>query len=183
MGWYHIDIIVVYCMVLFVMYCSYCKVLLFVTSFCFISFVLFRFVSFVLFCLFLCCLLICMVCCIVFGRTQADQEVFQKLLNDRKPLLACHLRQIGFDLHFCLTGWFLRLYIGVLPTEITLRIWDWCVMQLDAVLISVGIISKQCIHLHLWKMHVCHPFLQYLLADEGMVCLAFKCTNMIVPPV
>eukprot|EP01132_Coremiostelium_polycephalum_P006139 gene6139-7648_t len=56
--------------------------------------------------------------------SQVDMIVFDKLVQQHIPNVHQHLQNYCVSLPLLSTKWFMCLFIGVLPTEITLRIWD-----------------------------------------------------------
>ena len=55
---------------------------------------------------------------------RADQEVLNRLVRDRLPLIHAHFERMGLALPLITTQWFIALYIDSVPVETVLRIWD-----------------------------------------------------------
>eukprot|EP01133_Synstelium_polycarpum_P005734 gene5734-6633_t len=55
---------------------------------------------------------------------QVDMIVFDHLVKSHLPNLYGHLQNYSVSLTLLSTKWFMCLYIGILPNEIVLRIWD-----------------------------------------------------------
>ena len=53
-----------------------------------------------------------------------DMALFPRLLAARSPELAEHLEAAGLDMVLLLPRWALSCFVGVLPTALTLRVWD-----------------------------------------------------------
>ena len=49
---------------------------------------------------------------------QADLLVLKQLVEKSLPKLSEHLQTIGLELEFVAIAWFLRLFVGLLPTEV-----------------------------------------------------------------
>jgi len=53
-----------------------------------------------------------------------DQRVLMYIVNERLPRLADHLDRLRVSLPLLATPWFMSMFVGELPTETVLRIWD-----------------------------------------------------------
>eukprot|EP00898_Chlorokybus_atmophyticus_P001812 jgi/Chlat1/2631/Chrsp178S02475 len=71
--------------------------------------------------------------------TRIEQRVLAELLQEKMPRLAQHLEQVGCDIAFVSTEWFLCLYSKNLPTETTMRVWDVLFSEGSKVLFRVAL--------------------------------------------
>jgi len=68
-----------------------------------------------------------------------DQRVFCQFVEKNLPKISQHLDQLGFHLPSITLNWFLCLYVGLTPTETTLRIWDAFLCRGSKYLFRVGL--------------------------------------------
>lgn len=76
--------------------------------------------------------------------TIVDQRLFVFLIKKNFPKLYSHLEKINFTYEAITTKWFVSLFVGVLPAEMSFRVMD-CVMMkgADAIIeISLGIFKQ-----------------------------------------
>ena len=78
---------------------------------------------------------------------QVDNLVLEDLLSEKLPELKVHMNRYSFDSLIVATKWFMCLFIGTLPTDTLLRIWDMFFLQGPRVLfraaIALLILSKE----------------------------------------
>eukprot|EP01094_Clydonella_sp_ATCC50884_P018295 TRINITY_DN3369_c0_g1_i11.p1 TRINITY_DN3369_c0_g1~~TRINITY_DN3369_c0_g1_i11.p1 ORF type:complete len:534 (-),score=116.01 TRINITY_DN3369_c0_g1_i11:1202-2803(-) len=70
---------------------------------------------------------------------RADQEVLRALVEMRFPALYSHLSELGFMLHFITIQWFMCLFIGILPSEVTVRVFDCLFVEGPEILFGVAL--------------------------------------------
>ena len=58
-----------------------------------------------------------------------DQRVLQKLMEKRHRDLCDHLDALGVPFPVVTTRWFMCLFVGALPTETVLRLWDCILLE------------------------------------------------------
>eukprot|EP00658_Telonema_sp_P-2_P057954 TRINITY_DN4636_c0_g1_i2.p1 TRINITY_DN4636_c0_g1~~TRINITY_DN4636_c0_g1_i2.p1 ORF type:complete len:648 (-),score=143.21 TRINITY_DN4636_c0_g1_i2:282-2225(-) len=72
-------------------------------------------------------------------QCQLNQLLLQDLMTELQPVLAEHLLQIGIKTTTFAMRWFLCLYIGILPSDTTLRVWDLIMCHGRPVLFRVAL--------------------------------------------
>ncbi|KAM7539233.1 hypothetical protein Aperf_G00000047636 [Anoplocephala perfoliata] len=70
---------------------------------------------------------------------QADQSVLCQLISVFMPHLDAIIQQHDIDLPLITLGWFLTLFSGVLPMQITLRVWDLLFYEGSTVLFRIAL--------------------------------------------
>eukprot|EP00039_Didymoeca_costata_P001901 m.56120 g.56120 ORF g.56120 m.56120 type:complete len:587 (-) comp11019_c0_seq1:45-1805(-) len=68
----------------------------------------------------------------------ADQRVLQDVLARWCPSVHVEFEMHSFDPAIASLHWFLSLFVGCLPTEVTLRLWDLLLFRGDAALFSLA---------------------------------------------
>lgn len=61
------------------------------------------------------------------AAAKLDQRVFSRILRERTPAVGLHLSALGQDeiiLAIMSSQWLLTLFVNVLPTDVTMKIWD-----------------------------------------------------------
>ncbi|PRP86455.1 hypothetical protein PROFUN_05374 [Planoprotostelium fungivorum] len=86
-------------------------------------------------------------CAGIWSRTmmniQVDALVLAELTKEKLPELNKHFEKIHMSLLLLVTKWFMCVFVGILPTESTLRVWDFFLAQGSAFLfrMSLAILS------------------------------------------
>jgi hypothetical protein len=70
---------------------------------------------------------------------QVDLRIFRDLLQEHCPGLVAHFEKSSLSLSLAATKWFLCLYVGIVPTDATLRIWDNFFLHGTLMLFRVGV--------------------------------------------
>ncbi|MDP2439487.1 MAG: TBC domain-containing protein, partial [archaeon] len=80
---------------------------------------------------------------------RVDQLVLASLVASALPMLHRHFQGLGFDLGIVSTQWFLGLFIGYLPTETVLRLFDALFFRGSSVLfvVALGVLHLNCAEL------------------------------------
>ena len=68
-----------------------------------------------------------------------DQNTFEELLAKTLPRLTAHLKSVDVQIGMITQGWFICLFIGYLPLEISLQILDWFFFLQGRMLYAVGL--------------------------------------------
>eukprot|EP00013_Stygamoeba_regulata_P019278 CAMPEP_0177644690 /NCGR_PEP_ID=MMETSP0447-20121125/8826_1 /TAXON_ID=0 /ORGANISM="Stygamoeba regulata, Strain BSH-02190019" /LENGTH=689 /DNA_ID=CAMNT_0019147075 /DNA_START=20 /DNA_END=2089 /DNA_ORIENTATION=- len=68
-----------------------------------------------------------------------DQHLFRALLSEVCPRLDAAMERFQVPLTALTSHWFMCAYVGSLPTETALHIWDWFLLEGSDVLMYVGI--------------------------------------------
>ena len=71
--------------------------------------------------------------------TIVDQEVFDDQLRQKFPHIMEHMERYELPLAVVTTKWFMCLFIGSLPTETVLRIWDLFFYHGSPVIITIAL--------------------------------------------
>lgn len=101
--------------------------------------------------------------------TIVDQEVFEELLRQKFPSLMDHIEYYKLPLAVVTTRWFMCLYIGTLPTETVLRIWDLFFFHGSPVIITTALSLVKMYEDELLQVVSTEKFMSYS-AEFGISC-------------
>src|SRR3990167_918623 len=93
--------------------------------------------------------------------TLVDQEVFEELLKQKLPKISSHLKKYHLPLAVISTKWFLCMFLGALPTETTLRIWDLFFFHGSPIIIMMALSVIKLYELDLLKIGSTEQFMNF----------------------
>ena len=84
--------------------------------------------------------------------SRVDQNTFEELLTKTLPRLSAHLKSLDVQIGMITQGWFICLFIGFLPLQITLQVLDLFFFWQGRVLYAVGLAVFKCYESELLTM-------------------------------
>lgn len=101
--------------------------------------------------------------------TIVDQEVFEELLKQKFPNIMDHLESKSLPLAVITTKWFMCLFIGAVPSETLLRIWDLFFFHGSPVIITTALSLIKMYESEIMKVTSTEEFMSYS-TTLGMNC-------------
>ena len=96
-----------------------------------------------------------------FYGVLVDQKVFDALFQQRFPQLAKHFDNVAFNTDLLTFPWFVQIFVGKIPLETTLVVWDLFFLKgvrvlLRAALTIFQIVQQDCLEFDRFDLVIMH---------------------------